>query len=179
MKTEEQQEIKILILIAYISYAVNPTRTSLNKLIYFCDVISFLKNKEEVTKIPYQKKQYGPVPQDIDIYRSVLIEKGILKENVYSDGYSTTYVYDISPNSIEPILKLFDKYFNNKEKTIIEDVCKHLGNKKAIELSNITHEMKPWRDSEYFDVLKSSDVDRESLNKLFKEYNIDYEIVVN
>lgn len=176
MKVEMTQERRLLLLIAYISDKVNPTRTSLNKLIYFCDVISYLENGKEITQIPYQKKQYGPVPQDMDIYRSVLIEWGILKENIFNDGYTTTYVYGIELEQRERISKLFADEFDEKEKDIINKVCTFLGNRRAVELSKITHEMKPWRDSEYFDYLKSADVDKESLNKLFKDYGIEYEV---
>lgn len=145
-------------------------RTQLNKLVFFADVASSLKDNQPITGEQYNCLPFGPVPQGVDSSRNWLVSKNYL--NVTQNDYVGWREYSyVATDSFD--IKKVENEFTSNELDIIRKVKKELGSLSATELSTISHEFKPWKDSELF-----SEIDLESakndaaLKDWLKEKNI-------
>ena len=109
-------------IISYISSKVsNLTITSLNKYLWFIDILSFNQRGVSITGLTYQKQQYGPT---------------------IIDGTKTI----ITSNKNFDLSKLKDS-----EIEIINKIIKLLKNKNVTDISNMSHEEEGWKKTKKFD----------------------------
>ena len=125
-------------IISYIASKVkNFTITSLNKYLWFIDMVSYKERVLAITGLSYQKQQYGPV-----IAENLYNEISMLNDKYYREEYE-------SENGIITIIKSKGNYdlsmLNENEKEIIDSVIKLLKNKTVKEISDMSHEEEGWK----------------------------------
>lgn len=119
------------------------TRTELNKLLFFSDTVNFLRHDAWVSGAKYFKKQYGPVPENVDQVRSALVAWEYLEETSYSTSLYYQYDYQTCEDKVD--LDAVKLGFSADELKTITDVAHHLRRFSATELSNRSHQFEPWR----------------------------------
>ena len=125
-------------------------RTSLNKLLFFSDLVWFLKTEETLSGVTYQKLDYGPVPVNIRKVRNDLLVLGLLEEEmVNSYGYPAYLYY---PSASVEISKV-EKKFHPEKIELLRLVSDRLGGLSASALSNHSHMYEPWKSASWFSEL--------------------------
>lgn len=132
---------KIENIISYIASKVkNLTITSLNKYLWYIDMLSFNQRSVAITGLTYQNQKFGPT----------IINKRYDEISLLDDKYQREDFETINGNVTEIISK--DNFDLNKisdsEKKIIDSVIKLLKNKKVTEISEISHKEDGWRKTE-------------------------------
>ena len=132
---------KIENIISYIASKVkNLTITSLNKYLWYIDMLSFNQRSVAITGLTYQNQKFGPT----------IINKRYDEISLLDDKYQREDFETINGNVTEIISK--DNFDLNKisdsEKKIIDSVIKLLKNKKVTEISEMSHKEDGWRKTE-------------------------------
>lgn len=132
---------KIENIISYIASKVkNLTITSLNKYLWYIDMLSFNQRSVAITGLTYQNQKFGPT----------IINKRYDEISLLDDKYQREDFETINGNVTEIISK--DNFDLNKisdsEKKIIDTVIKLLKNKKVTEISEMSHKEDGWRKTE-------------------------------
>lgn len=125
-------------IISYISSKVNNlTITSLNKYLWFIDIVSFNQRGISITGLTYQKQQYGPTIID-QRYKEISLLDDKYVRNDYEDESGTKTI--ITSNKNFDLSKLKDS-----EIAIINKIIKLLKNKNVTDISNMSHEEEGWK----------------------------------
>ena len=131
-------------IISYISSKVNNlTITSLNKYLWFIDILSFNQRGVSITGLTYQKQQYGPTIID-QRYKEISLLDDKYIRNDYEDESGTKTI--ITSNKNFDLSKLKDS-----EIEIINKIIKLLKNKNVTDISNMSHEEEGWKKTKKFD----------------------------
>ena len=131
-------------IISYISSKVNNlTITSLNKYLWFIDIVSFNQRGVSITGLTYQKQQYGPTIID-QRYKEISLLDDKYIRNDYEDESGTKTI--ITSNKNFDLSKLKDS-----EIEIINKIIKLLKNKNVTDISNMSHEEEGWKKTKIFD----------------------------
>lgn len=128
------------------------SRTQLNKLLFFCDLLYFIENgrDETITNEKYLKYQYGPVPENIDAARNSLIQNNLLIAKVFAEfSYEniTTYEYKTANDRYS---KNAENFLGSKKVKTIDDVYNALKHYSASKLSDISHLFEPWEKAKWY-----------------------------
>ena len=135
---------KLQNLISYIASKVKLYLTSLNKYLWFIDMISYNKRAISITGLTYVHEQYGPVIINRKYEEiSKLNEKYKREDKEKNDGSIQSVItskgnYDLSS-------------FSTKEIEIIDYVVELLSNKSVKEISNLSHKELGWKNTERFE----------------------------
>lgn len=131
-------------IISYISSKVsNLTITSLNKYLWFIDILSFNQRGVSITGLTYQKQQYGPTIID-QRYKEISLLDDKYIRNDYEDENGTRTI--ITSNRNFDLSKL-----KESEMEIINKIIKLLKNKNVTDISNMSHEEEGWKKTKKFD----------------------------
>ena len=131
-------------IISYISSKVsNLTITSLNKYLWFIDILSFNQRGVSITGLTYQKQQYGPTIID-QRYKEISLLDDKYIRNDYEDENGTRTI--ITSNKNFDLSKL-----KESEIEIINKIIKLLKNKNVTDISNMSHEEEGWKKAKKFD----------------------------
>lgn len=135
---------KVENLISYIASKVdNLYLTSLNKYLWFIDMISFNRRAVAITGLTYMKEQFGPVIVGAKYEElSKLADKYKREDKERSDGgliskISSEYNFDLSD-------------FSEDEMEIINEVIEILKDKCVKEISELSHKEKGWEETDRF-----------------------------
>ena len=132
---------KVENIISYIASKVkNLTITSLNKYLWYIDMLSFNQRSVSITGLTYQNQKFGPT----------IINKRYDEISLLDDKYQREDFETINGNVTEIISKNnFDlKKISDSEKKIIDNVIKLLKNKNVTEISEMSHKEDGWRKTE-------------------------------
>ena len=132
---------KIENIISYIASKVkNLTITSLNKYLWYIDMLSFNQRNVAITGLTYQNQKFGPT----------IINKRYDEISLLDDKYQREDFETINGNVTEIISKNnFDlNKISDSEKKIIDNVIKLLKNKNVTEISEMSHKEDGWRKTE-------------------------------
>ena len=131
-------------IISYISSKVNNlTITSLNKYLWFIDILSFNQRGVSITGLTYQKQQYGPTIIDQRYKEISLLDDKYIRYD-YEDESGTKTI--ITSNKNFDLSKLKDS-----EVEIINKVIRLLKDKNVTDISNMSHEEEGWKKTKKFD----------------------------
>ena len=135
---------KLQNLISYIASKTKLYLTSLNKYLWFIDMISYNKRAVSITGLTYMHEQYGPVIANRKYEEiSKLDEKYKREDKENNDG------------SIQSIITSNNNYdlsaFNDKEIQIINYVITLLSNKSVKDISNLSHKEIGWKNTKKFE----------------------------
>ncbi len=135
---------KVENIISYIASKVkNLTITSLNKYLWYIDMLSFNKRAVSITGLTYQNQKFGPTI----VYKkydelSVLDDK-YQREDIETENGNTTKI--ISNNNFN-----LDK-ISISEKEIIDTIIKLLKNKNVTDISEMSHREDGWKKTKRFE----------------------------
>ena len=134
---------KLQNLISYIASKTKLYLTSLNKYLWFIDIVSFNQRGVSITGLTYQKQQYGPTIID-QRYKEISLLDDKYIRNDYEDESGTKTI--ITSNKNFDLSKLKDS-----EIEIINKIIKLLKNKNVTDISNMSHEEEGWKKTKKFD----------------------------
>ena len=112
--------------------------TKLNKLIYYLDFLNYRDRDTSVTGDIYYNQQFGPVPNSIlEILNELQTKKAlVVKEDPYKEN-RTRKSYE---TKIEPDMSVFSE----KEKNLLQAICKEFKDYSTDKIIAQTHLEGPW-----------------------------------
>ena len=128
---------KVEDIISYIASKVkNLTITSLNKYLWYIDMLSFNERSISITGLTYEHEKFGPTIFNQE-YEEISLLTSKYKREIYENEYGST-IKIISNNNFD--LSQFEEI----EINIIDTIIKLLKNKKVTEISEMSHSEKAW-----------------------------------
>ena len=120
------------------------SRTTINKLMFYADFLSFKTKTVSLTGAAYRRLAYGPVPADYGALLSRMESEGVLasEEREYTEGYMGQYY------SVGPIVKSLDVEFTAQEQEVLEHVAGVFGGMTATAISDRSHQESAWMDTD-------------------------------
>ena len=126
-------------IISYIASKVNNlTITSLNKYLWYIDMLNYKTNGTSLTGLIYEKEAYGPVIIK-NLYRDISIASDKFERIDKEDEKGNLITKIVSNNNFE-----LDNLKDNELK-IVNEVIKKLKNKSVSEISSLSHEEDGWK----------------------------------
>ena len=135
---------KIENIISYIASKVkNLTITSLNKYLWYIDMLSFNKRTISITGLTYQNQKFGPTIVYKKYDELSLLDDKYTREDIETENGNTTKI--ISNNNFK-----LDK-ISSSEKEIIDTIIKLLKDKNVTDISEISHREDGWKKTKRFE----------------------------
>lgn len=135
---------KIENIISYIASKVkNLTITSLNKYLWYIDMLSFNQRSVAITGLTYQNQKFGPTI----IYKKYdeisLLNAKYIREDIETENGNTTKIISNGNYSLDKI--------SDTEKEIIDTIIKILKNKTVTDISEMSHREDGWKKTKRFE----------------------------
>lgn len=109
--------------------------TKMNKLLFYCDFLSYRRTGFGMTGLKYIAMQYGPVPENwgkvYDSLKDIEMNECILPNQSSGIRLESTVSYDATSISEE-------------ERAVLEDVCHRFSEMNAKDISSESHKEKGW-----------------------------------
>ena len=129
---------KVENIISYIASKVkNLTITSLNKYLWFIDIVSFNKRSVAITGLTYQNQKFGPTIIDKKYDEISLLDDKYIREDIETENGNTTKIISNGNYNLDKI--------SDTEKEIIDTIIKILKNKTVTDISELSHREEGWR----------------------------------
>ena len=129
---------KVENIISYIASKVkNLTITSLNKYLWYIDMLSFNKRAVAITGLTYQNQKFGPTIVYKKYDELSLLDDKYQREDIETENGNTTKI--ISNENFD-LAKI-----NDSEKEIVDTIIKLLKNKKVTDISEMSHREDGWK----------------------------------
>ena len=112
----------------------------LEKTLYLCDSMSYLKTGRPITDFKYIKQVFGPTPDPAQylVVRDKLVASGELE--IVKEPYYNTFQKRLIPRR-EPNITVFGK----EEIVLIDEVINWFGDRNATEVTDFTHDLLAWQ----------------------------------
>ena len=137
---------KVENIISYIASKVNNlTITSLNKYLWYIDMLSFNQRTVSITGLTYQKQKFGPTIIDKKYDEISLLNDKYNREDFETENGNTTKITSNDNYSLDMI--------SESEKEIIDTIIKKLKNKKVTEISELSHKEEGWKKTKRFEII--------------------------
>ena len=135
---------KVENIISYIASKVkNLTITSLNKYLWYIDMLSFNERTVSITGLTYQNQKYGPTIVYKKYDELSLLDDKYTREDIETENGNTTKI--VSNNNFN-----FDK-ITSSEKEIIDTIIRLLKNKNVTDISEMSHREDGWKKTKRFE----------------------------
>lgn len=135
---------KVENIISYIASKVkNLTITSLNKYLWYIDMLSFNKRAVAITGLTYQNQKFGPTIVYKKYDELSLLDDKYQREDIETENGNTTKIISNENFNLDKI--------NDSEKEIIDTIIKLLKNKKVTEISEMSHKEEGWKKTKRFE----------------------------
>lgn len=129
---------KVENIISYIASKVkNLTITSLNKYLWYIDMLSFNKRAVAITGLTYQNQKFGPTIVYKKYDELSLLDDKYQREDIETENGNTTKIISNENFNLDKI--------NDSEKEIIDTIIKLLKNKKVTDISEMSHREEGWK----------------------------------
>ena len=129
---------KVENIISYIASKVkNLTITSLNKYLWFIDILSFNQRSVSITGLTYQNQKFGPTIIDKKYDEISLLEDKYIREDIETENGNTTKIISNGNYNLDKI--------SDTEKEIIDKIIKILKNKTVTDISELSHREEGWK----------------------------------
>lgn len=135
---------KVENIISYIASKVkNLTITSLNKYLWYIDMLSFNQRAVAITGLTYQNQKFGPTIIDKKYDEISLLDDKYKREDIENENGNTTKIISNDNFNLDKI--------SNSEKEIIDIIIKLLKNKKVTDISELSHKEEGWKKTKRFE----------------------------
>lgn len=133
-------------LISYLASKVkNLTVTSMNKYLWYIDMLSFNQRTVSITGLTYQNQKFGPTIIDQKYNELTALNGKYKREDAENESGITSKIISN---------KNFDlKCFSDKELEIINYVIKQLKDKKVVDISEMSHKEDGWKKTKRLEVI--------------------------
>lgn len=129
---------KVENIISYIASKVkNLTITSLNKYLWFIDILSFNQRSVSITGLTYQNQKFGPTIIDKKYDEISLLDNKYTREDIETENGNTTKIISNGNYNLDKI--------SDSEKEIIDTIIKILKNKTVTDISELSHREEGWK----------------------------------
>lgn len=129
---------KVENIISYIASKVkNLTITSLNKYLWYIDMLSFNKRAVAITGLTYQNQKFGPTIVYKKYDELSLLDDKYQREDIETENGNTTKIISNENFNLDKI--------NDSEKEIKDTIIKLLKNKKVTDISEMSHREDGWK----------------------------------
>lgn len=129
---------KVENIISYIASKVkNLTITSLNKYLWYIDMLSFNKRAVAITGLTYQNQKFGPTIVYKKYDELSLLDDKYQREDIETENGNTTKIISNENFNLDKI--------NDSEKDIKDTIIKLLKNKKVTDISEMSHREDGWK----------------------------------
>ena len=129
---------KVENIISYIASKVkNLTITSLNKYLWYIDMLSFNKRAVAITGLTYQNQKFGPTIVYKKYDELSLLDDKYQREDIETENGNTTKIISNDNFNLDKI--------SDSEKEIIDTIIKLLKNKKVTDISEMSHREDGWK----------------------------------
>ena len=129
---------KIENIVSYIASKVkNLTITSLNKYLWYIDMLSFKQRSVAITGLTYQNQKFGPTIIDKKYDEISLLDDKYIREDIETENGNTTKIISNGNYNLEKI--------SDSEKKIIDTIIKILKNKTVTDISELSHKEEGWK----------------------------------
>ena len=131
-------------IISYIASKVkNLTITSLNKYLWYIDMLSFNQRSIAITGLTYQNQKFGPTIVDKKYDEISLLDDKYTREDIETENGNTTKIISNGNYSLDKI--------TDSEKKIIDAIIKMLKNKSVTDISEMSHREDGWKKTKRFE----------------------------
>ncbi len=131
-------------IISYIASKVkNLTITSVNKYLWFIDMLSFNQRGISITGLTYQHQQYGPTIIDQKYKEISLLDDKYTRNDYEDENCTKTY---ITSNKNYDLSKL-----SKSEIEIINTIIKLLKDKNVTDISEMSHKEEGWKKTKVYE----------------------------
>ena len=135
---------KIENIISYIASKVkNLTITSLNKYLWYIDMLSFNQRSIAITGLTYQNQKFGPTIVDKKYDEISLLDDKYTREDIETENGNTTKIISNGNYNLDKI--------TDSEKKIIDTIIKMLKNKSVTDISEMSHREKKKKKTKRFE----------------------------
>ena len=135
---------KIENIISYIASKVkNLTITSLNKYLWFIDILSFNQRSIAITGLTYQNQKFGPTIVDKKYDEISLLDEKYTREDIETENGNTTKIISNGNYNLDKI--------SDTERKIIDTIIKILKNKSVTDISELSHKEEGWKKTKRFE----------------------------
>lgn len=135
---------KIENIISYIASKVkNLTITSLNKYLWYIDMLSFNQRSIAITGLTYQNQKFGPTIVDKKYDEISLLDDKYTREDIETENGNTTKIISNGNYNLDKI--------TDSEKKIIDTIIKMLKNKSVTDISEMSHREEGWKKTKRFE----------------------------
>lgn len=135
---------KVENIISYIASKVkNLTITSLNKYLWYIDMLSFNKRAVAITGLTYQNQKFGPTIVYKKYDELSLLDDKYQREDIETENGNTTKIISNENFNLDKI--------NDSEKEIKDTIIKLLKNKKVTDISEMSHREDGWKKTKRFE----------------------------
>ena len=135
---------KIENIISYIASKVkNLTITSLNKYLWYIDMLSFNQRSIAITGLTYQNQKFGPTIVDKKYDEISLLDDKYTREDIETESGNTTKIISNGNYNLDKI--------TDSEKKIIDAIIKMLKNKSVTDISEMSHREDGWKKTKRFE----------------------------
>ena len=135
---------KIENIISYIASKVkNLTITSLNKYLWYIDMLSFNQRSIAITGLTYQNQKFGPTIVDKKYDEISLLDDKYTREDIETENGNTTKIISNGNYSLDKI--------TDSEKKIIDAIIKMLKDKGVTDISEMSHREEGWKKTKRFE----------------------------
>ena len=135
---------KVENIISYIASKVkNLTITSLNKYLWYIDMLSFNKRAVAITGLTYQNQKFGPTIVYKKYDELSLLDDKYQREDIETENGNTTKIISNENFNLDKI--------NDSEKEIIDTIIKLLKNKNVTDISEMSHREDGWKKTKRFE----------------------------
>lgn len=135
---------KIENIISYIASKVkNLTITSINKYLWFIDMLSFYQRSVSITGLTYQNQKFGPTIIEQKYNELSLLNNKYKREDKESENGTTTTIVSNKNYDLSVLSEL--------EIKIIDKIIKELKNKSVSDISELSHKEDGWKKTKRFE----------------------------
>ena len=135
---------KIENIISYIASKVkNLTITSLNKYLWYIDMLSFNQRSIAITGLTYQNQKFGPTIVDKKYDEISLLDEKYAREDIETENGNTTKIISKGNYNLDKI--------SDTERKIIDTIIKILKNKSVTDISELSHKEEGWKKTKRFE----------------------------
>lgn len=113
-------------------------KTKLNKILFYADFLAYGIYGCSITGATYQRRDYGPVPQEITAARRKLIEEGAAEVH---HGRRFNYPHE----RLVPKRPANPSVLTAEEKRLVDDVIRELWHHSAVAVSELSHREVGWK----------------------------------
>lgn len=111
--------------------------TKLNKILFLVDFFAYGFWGNSITGATYKRLRNGPVPHELPIAKNILLSQGRAEEILRE-------YYGRPQKRLVPISGSDCSLFTREEITLVDQVIKECSELNATNLSDWSHQLKPW-----------------------------------